>query len=1121
MQRLQQQQQGERSSANANRKKRKKKKKKKVALSTGNIENEEEDDEEDAAMNAEADMGVSGTAEKEGLAVVVERQETREIATSLANRSTSASNNNSTKNSRNKNERDSHAKPQLNQQLNKDDLDVTVAIQIDTNNIESPMSTPGATVGRASQNDAIAKHRQERFQRLVDQFLDARITADNNASADDDTKTKTNGTHIAAGNNPDFTLDISQLSAFIAETLRDVRDESPSSTTKPPVWQSGNRRTTPTQASPITLIPFQTIEIATRSIQCPTCRSSVERILLPKTQQQQRQSVVNNYRRRIWLKGIKVPTLHDTYKTDEEMEEQATQYQLLMEEGVAPSEQNENWSFELQMGLEEDKDRNQLNQKSPSLLGWQLHRPQSLQNGTMLIYDTALSNLAESKTTTPATGGAWSVTDLDFVLQHYVVFQGLHPDEITGADPTKNATKMSETMLASIATGVAARKQALEEDFHNIAKEFARSLEPPSPNSSRRQDMSDVEWTDFPRNQTNDEAGDFVLNELLKIIIDITRSVQNLLTYTGRGALKIPKEAGEDSSFTAVSDSARGVSLEDVVAESHWAVSQCQMIWRTFLDGLQRIMARIDAYQQQLLKLADRNGSFPIMFASKPSRELFHNLVMSKLMQAHSTIITINSQLNHPTSTASWNSEGSSNTVTSFVARLWTEEAFYKTVSEGNGHPSVGRQAVDSAWEDVLQTVRELTTVEQYGKVGKLVEKQQQHHGKLLRLLDVVAGNLNDMNKALADVPSSNVAESNVLKDMHQEVLSVIQNRPDLSPDDLRDAVDKIENLKEWRSSTMQGLVRVSDQWISYRLYHDVKGYKRVAPAILPHELRRSMIPGASILWDGFEMPCTGGDEENRASCLLVTLFCVRLAECFREWQACRAEQELLTTIDDNDYAADTATISAPIKASKKTKKKPPRKSAATLIGKQSEVLRNGDNINDNTSSNAVPATTTEVISVPETEAAVESFITNRSDMKVSQTIVISPFESGFLEQVKPIDTTLSVEEPVKDTSPREKSPPTEVKQDCDASVQQLDSMESKDTTGSKHCVVDELSRELAASLPRAGQVPPSALSVDARSGVGVYDRSGFQDAETFLVERLLALLEIEDNASNALVCIK
>ena len=105
--------------------------------------------------------------------------------------------------------------------------------------------------------------------------------------------------------------------------------------------------------------------------------------------------------------------------------------------------------------------------------------------------------------------------------------------------------------------------------------------------------------------------------------------------------------------------------------------------------------------------------------------------------------------------------------------------------------------------------------------------------------------------------------------------------------------------LRDWNLRLAPTLLQATEFWVGYRLYEKHGGYeKRLLPA-MPLRLRRSMIPSVSVLPETHES-CNGGNEQHRASCILVGLFFERLSESFKEWQAHRAAQELLTTIEDN-----------------------------------------------------------------------------------------------------------------------------------------------------------------------------------------------------------------------------
>ena len=932
-----------------------------------------------------------------------------------------------------------------------------------------PVTTTDATHDRCSVNcdEQLQQERIRRVGRLMDHFID-HVCHDAIIQCQEKRESITANTR--------------QLHEFMA-TFRDRHDQS--SNTKGATIHSPTRRK-PIDHCPPTLITRKRIEIELQHIRCEACRRGVERILLPNfthlssTTTMMTTTMMIQYPpfRQLILKNLVIPTVYDNMNHELELEERAAEYQSLMEEGVLPPEHTTYWSFHLQ--TKEPPTR-----VTGDVIGWELRQPlvpQLLQQQApeqpflSTLPEPPLSE--EMPSTYHAASRDWTMSHLKFLIDHYVLLLGLPADEVfTSTDvPT---TTLTENDYGTISSNVSGKIRDQMDKFRDLANmmersylQFAQSAQYEVENGGCTTD-----WQTFAMLKNEiEETCRVVMNALLNINIEITRAVHRVLGHIGAG---IVEESTSDHTWPTVLN-----TRSDALAETKWATTHCTSIWSTFLTGCISVINQREEYEARLFQLAEDRASgrcIPDMMTSPPARALYRAFVKTKLGIVLNVLQTIEEQLHASTYIGGWHTCCSTNTNATFMARLYTEDLFFTSIyglTEAHECPEM-----DQSFENVLKTVREMTDTVHEQRVDVVLEKYQQQRDKLHRLL----------TKTAAFVDNDAAAPVMMLFRLSLESIQVIDWQDD----------SKVEFVQ--LQSTISQAIEI---WIRYRLDYSVTGFTKKPTPIMPYELRRSMRPDATVLFSEQMHQCRGGNDEHRAICILVGLFFEGVSEKFKEWQAQRAAQELLTTFVDDMESAPNIQPTTP-KTSKKQKKK--GKKASQCEERKDTLLE-------------FPQVQVDVITDSDDdlhgEKPIEATVLEKDTVEVA---VNSSFVPDELDDATFKESTATVEsEPGNKTNRIDSNQVVDmINHDVRASVAERNDSDTVPlkstgdvTVHDNKCIATTVSTRLDDVVVHSdskGNLDTIAKP-DTRQKAGVYDTTavseGFQSAEDFLIGRFNQLLK-------------
>jgi hypothetical protein len=857
-------------------------------------------------------------------------------------------------------------------------------------------------------------------------------------------------------------------------------------------------------------LPVSVVDAAVKTIRCKACRAAVDRVLLLSPEDKARDEEEGQ----IMIPVPKpFPTIleEDSYDTESTTEtKRELDYTLLMEEG------------EVGVFGRETKIHHE-----PEHTGLVFQRTKGCSSPKVTTSSTAwqLRRLTDEEEPVP-----WTVEDVEFLLQEYILLAGIHPDTLC------HAIELENGVVAEIVDGVEHRGKIIMAEFHETANRLEGFVERFG-GTRNHAEHGNIDMKTPTIMRETDEGCCAILANLLRVLLKVTRTLQFLLTYP----------VADDSG-----PAPRNATREEILAEFRWAISRCDEMWKIYLEGIQSILDAIDSYEIHLFTLADRHGSIPEMFVSATARSFYRQLVGTKIRIIHKVVDGIEKLVSRQVPVGLFVPGWSS----SFVRRLFTEEGFRMHVTriEKQQHP--GKQPVDHAFEDILYAVREMTETVHQGNVNKFMDNHRKEHEKLVGFFRTAETNVKGL---LENGGRLGAGKDPLLSDMYCEVSALLESG--------WESFGEESSQKAFRSGLAAGLARALKKWVVYRLDCQLSSEQGVSPA-MPMALRRMLAFERPPL-DGDEelAACIGGNGQTRGVCILVNLFFRRLSDEYKNWRAQLAEQELLTTIDSADVEA------AGKKPGKKSKKK-----KKTRIDAE-EDRSSGAGVAFNTVASEESSLSLGVVS--ETKATTgqnsETFATKRSEAPVAMTShsedretdkedektremspapVVSPdAQRSVAEKIERRKKQKKDDQNVSKINDKQGESMDQAKEDrgrsrskngkaTDAPQKQERSTATAEKTSSReqNKIQQELIGDTAEedkkqhpgesesrrgsnkrrdAQPRKRKESPDAkvedqsgafsgplTNIDAYVRIGVYDESGFQSAEKFWVGRLLAAID-------------
>lgn len=781
--------------------------------------------------------------------------------------------------------------------------------------------------------------REERLRRcrmILDYFLDDRIRLMQQKSMDDNTATTNNHNHgktiESSTTGADSFPSRQRLQSFVSSTLND--DEfRPLTSTKPeplhrgknPVTKSLSYSSLPTP--PATFISVKQIEAATETIQCVECRKSVKKLLLQRGQPRQPKV-------QIPLEGVFVSTKYDVYdknnssknggydndedNDDDDPEERLLNHQYhLMEEGVFTSTdaqyKDQRWNFDLVT-------KNVSDSNEANILGWQLRRPLTSRQKSSLEKEATVQNDC-----------CWSIDNLEFLVNQYVLLLGLPPSTVT------KYIGVEDNVISSISKSVISKITNIFEDINQVTSNLARLLQQMKKTLAKHE-RNHVDWQSFPKIKDVDDACNTILDHLLDLVVKVTRSVQRGLSCIG-GKNIATKRNPEGDFFS--------YCYEDAYSECHWSITQCTELWKRYLSGIHTVLCLLDTYETKLFSFADRQGNLPMLFVDVHAREIYRDYVEKKCFVVRDTVTKIVEQLDSPIHIGGWSSSANTSTLTHFLRRVFTEEAFFQIVVKTHCR----QPFLDVACEDVAQTVRELTETVHDGSIRKVIEEHQKRDNKMMRLLSVVSDNVDEI---VSQSANASPEEIEVLEELQEEMISLQINECFASKE------EEEAYGRAWRLQLVNGLKKAMKSFVLYRFYHNIDEIRICDIPQLPQNLRHAMLRKADPPFP----PCSGGNEQNRASCILLALFFRQLSDRFKEWHSQVIADELLARMGDDTLDSGPAVA---------TKAKKMKKKSKGRTGQNSSINADEIKINQGVTTSEVQQSTCvaggqTAIAIPETE---------------------------------------------------------------------------------------------------------------------------------------------------------
>ena len=491
----------------------------------------------------------------------------------------------------------------------------------------------------------------------------------------------------------------------------------------------------------------------------------------------------------------------------------------------------------------------------------------------------------------------WTLPHVRQLVEERILVPGLHVDQLVGLlgasrQQQQDDDWLSDNIVTSIRETVQSQCSLLNQEFKQMADDLMVASEKYQ-DTANHAAGGNIEMSSFPLLQEADQICCELLNRLLRTILTTTRSLQALT---------------QEPQLNNSSRASAQHQLDDI------ASLLIDGLWRAYATSVQNILLELTTYDHAVAELANAAGAVTRPFCSATHRELYRQLVRTKIGQVHAALDAIREGLFdsevqfHPTTV---NGEGWTVSLHCFLV---AHETCNQVVAGMQQRPHrQQRSGLDLAVEDALYELREWTETVHAGNVRQIREAHEQRSVKLQGLLQTVAAHVAD-----SQGPS--------LQELSRQV-GLFLVPPTEGADN--NSVPAHETI---RANVGNGITRTVAPWIRYKLEEQhvdqgdaVAGSSSPFLFNLPFKLRRVIV--LDVAGHDDESPCNGGNGKTRYECILVGLLYRWMGERFQEWQAYRAEQELLTKLHDDEQDA----LEKLQKASHKKQKKKKGKKTTTV----------------------------------------------------------------------------------------------------------------------------------------------------------------------------------------------
>ncbi|KAL7575793.1 hypothetical protein ACA910_003121 [Epithemia clementina (nom. ined.)] len=602
-----------------------------------------------------------------------------------------------------------------------------------------------------------------------------------------------------------------------------------------------------------------------------------------------------------------------------------------------------------------------------------------------------------------------------------------------------------------------------------------------------------------------------VLEKLMRTILQITHAYQDVMLQWNRAtaSTSLPSSSFPFQRFPSF-----------LLGQ----VSSISSLWSIVLNAHGRILEATATFERGIFQLADRQGVIKPFFMCWRSRRLLADVVQAKIMIILNAIECVRKKLDQQKDAYHTPAKVYRPT---FLRSVLTQQILLKEVRtnvahgqhfSGQSEASKELKELNEACEDVLHEIRESwTALVRESSISHLEETYERRREKLERILATAKDKL-DLHRSTF-YSEARARDDGLDADCFDEFLIQISKNG-------RGVSEILPVLRSGLVPTVEAMVR---RWIiqstasfdpgrSLRaLDPEQNGQGKVPsnrnsvppkPLIMPLRLIQWMSSEPRTEIRSQTARCPGADGSLRATCLIMTLMYGWFVEQYNEWQAELAQQELLLTMG----GADTSDIEAakPDTASPTTgasKKKPKKKRGKT----QSATIEQNSKQQDHN--------TVTTFSVP-----------------LGGTSDVSPSIAVTFEEPSPQDPA---DETIVDTAPLAESlltaSPSSSERVDPKSIASGNSAKTDDAVveGGRVALVDDDQdshldgNHLVALADISGMEAADAIqkqssdlrdeiseaAVVARRGavdsdIGVVDGSRFVPGRTFLLQRLLEVLE-------------
>lgn len=521
----------------------------------------------------------------------------------------------------------------------------------------------------------------------------------------------------------------------------------------------------------------------------------------------------------------------------------------------------------------------------------------------------------------------WKWEHFLLFLENGILQPALSVDDVFGFDRVDKV--LSKTVVTDIIAKVYRLCERKENSFCKWAQQLSTVTTTFEDQTAMHHVGGNIEMSSFAVMKSTDETCQELLRYLFALMWEMTQHSLSAIRFSRQFLLTnitlVDEATDEERHQWPLLQAQR---RED--QDSSVTLAKVVELWQAYSKTIQIIAVESGAYEKNVGDQANAQGSIPAMYCSSAVRELYRQLVKTKIRAIYHLIDdfqeTLDSEVNllDPLlgKDAAWN--------ISWYRYMIAHNAYQEDLRDHQERRKKKNGSTLSL-DEMLETV--ITAVSKWiaesihqGTVQKVLMEHEQRRKTLCsqveKLVETGERHVVNYTRAAPVLENSSALFLNELKGLRDD-LSDVNYPTDISSFDCEEAILKLSTL---RSKLWKRCATLVSYWLQCSASLDLEkkdvavqkydyGWLTLASTTeLPFALKKELCLQQTGQFEGI---CPGGNGNFRVECTLLGLLYRWMDERYKHWQAFVAEEELL-------HGMSNEIVEAPPKAvlGKKNKKK-------------------------------------------------------------------------------------------------------------------------------------------------------------------------------------------------------